>query len=603
MTTPTCDICTEKFNRTTRVKISCPYCEFDACRDCCQRYILQENVPKCMNNACDKDWTRQFLRSSFTQVFMMRDYKKHREEVLFNNERALLPATQPLVENDIKKENISEQINAKREQIRIYANQINELQHDYNRCVTNRENVERANFIRACPVDDCRGFLSTQWKCGICANWTCPTCHEIKGQDRDAEHTCNPDNIATARLLATDTKPCPKCATGIFKIDGCFAKNTPVMLWDGMPILSQYISVGDILVGDDGRPRTVQEVYSGEDQLYEIQQQIGIDYTVNSKHTLVFAIDNLYEIVEVKIEDFIQWDDDVKSLCYGIRKNESFYHYTMRSLGLPNALQTRHESTVHLSMDTFRIVPKSRGRYYGWRVDGNNRFLLGDGTVVRNCDQMWCTQCHTAFSWRTGRIENVIHNPHYYEWMRRTNNGAVPRTRGDNPCAVQEINHYLVTQMRNVLLIKKPRDAPLLASFNEHGIKLSEISRAVIHMRYVEIPRFAYDHLLNNQVLRVRYMRNQITEEKFKTIVQQMDKKHQKNREIHQILQMVHDATTDIILRFHQEILKSDWNYSFDTINEVDRILEYANECFREISATYNSRCMQLSPLLNLHTI
>jgi hypothetical protein len=51
---------------------------------------------------------------------------------------------------------------------------------------------------------------------------------------------------------------------------------------------------------------------------------------------------------------------------------------------------------------------------------------------IDGCDQMWCVECKTAFSWKSGNIVNgAIHNPHYYEFLRKTQ-GFVPRA--DNPC-------------------------------------------------------------------------------------------------------------------------------------------------------------------------
>ena len=61
---------------------------------------------------------------------------------------------------------------------------------------------------------------------------------------------------------------------------------------------------------------------------------------------------------------------------------------------------------------------------------------------------MWCTDCHTAFSWTTGMAVNgVIHNPHYYEYLRNSNNGVAPRNIGDVPCG--GIPHY--TQFERVV--------------------------------------------------------------------------------------------------------------------------------------------------------
>ena len=89
------------------------------------------------------------------------------------------------------------------------------------RIVGRHVEMEKRAFVRACPHDACKGFLSTAWKCGLCENWTCPTCHEVKGPEKDAAHTCDPNNVATAELLARDSRNCPKCAAGIFKINGC----------------------------------------------------------------------------------------------------------------------------------------------------------------------------------------------------------------------------------------------------------------------------------------------------------------------------------------------------------------------------------------------
>ena len=55
---------------------------------------------------------------------------------------------------------------------------------------------------------------------------------------------------------------------------------------------------------------------------------------------------------------------------------------------------------------------------------------------IEGCSQMWCTGCHTAFDWNTGRKVSTqgLHNPHWFEYQRTLNGGATPRTPGDVPC-------------------------------------------------------------------------------------------------------------------------------------------------------------------------
>ena len=85
----------------------------------------------------------------------------------------------------------------------------------------NPETVRR-EFLMRCPAEDCRGFLSTAYKCGVCDKKTCSDCLELLPSEADVTaHTCNPQSVESAKAIKKETRPCPKCGSRIFKIDGC----------------------------------------------------------------------------------------------------------------------------------------------------------------------------------------------------------------------------------------------------------------------------------------------------------------------------------------------------------------------------------------------
>ena len=262
MTTSTsnCLICDEKFNKRRNQPIQCEFCNFEACMNCCETYLKTSLRAKCMNNSCDKEWTNKFIRKCFTDKFISGELKAHRESILFDREIALLPETQPFVEYilntekqvctlmneliELRKnigtddESIEEYIkNVKAMELRI--SKMNDRLFSLKQRISKRrqvilptqEEIEAnedlivpkrnsvRNYTRNCLSETCHGFLNNQWKCGICSTQFCKDCHEIKSVTDT--HSCNPETVATVSLMRTDTKPCPNCHFGIFKIDGC----------------------------------------------------------------------------------------------------------------------------------------------------------------------------------------------------------------------------------------------------------------------------------------------------------------------------------------------------------------------------------------------
>ena len=221
----TCNICVEKYNKSTRCEIKCNFCDFSHCRTCFQKYLLEKNEPFCMN--CKKIFTNDFIFQNCTNSFITKDLKKHREDVLLNQQKSFMPATQVYVVFEKDKERLRENIKViETEKLAIIhelnrkQSKINELQHRINTLgVANPVVVEteRKKFIRKCPMTDCRGFLNQQWNCGTCESKICNKCNEEKLDN----HECDPGNVANMELLNKDTKPCPECGTMIFRISGC----------------------------------------------------------------------------------------------------------------------------------------------------------------------------------------------------------------------------------------------------------------------------------------------------------------------------------------------------------------------------------------------
>jgi len=561
-----------------------------------------------MNTECGREWTRQHIHELFPATFINKKLRERREHVLFEQERALMPATQHLVENAIKRRKYQEEINTLQKRIDALVVERNEIYRRY-QDVGRTTTTERAEFVRACPDQNCRGFLSTQWKCGVCEKWSCPDCHEIKGFTRDAAHVCNPDTLATARLLANDTKPCPNCRTGIFKIDGCFGENVPILLWSREVKLSQDIVVGDILVGDDGTPRRVQRTVIGEDQLYEVQQDEAENYIVSSKHKLVlkygpaceYISDELYDafdsedVVEINVDDYMNLSNTDKHMLSGYKpENLDEIQSVLSKTGNPFS-----HLYLGTTMTPIAVVKLGRGRYYGWEVDSNHRFLLGDYTVVRNCDQMWCTQCHTAFNWRTGRVEQVVHNPHYFEWLRRNGN-AIPRNPGDIPCQ-QDLTHRTYQSLRNWLSLNYETH-PLCVSTID---SLTILIRNAIHLRLTILPRYIPENRAQrNENLRVQYMLNNISEEDFKTTLQRNEKKFNKHQEMYHVLQVLSNTITEIIFRFQTRLTNLEpLDEILPVLDEIKVIMDYVNTCLRDIGKAYSCKILCFSENIEMRTV
>lgn len=195
---------------------------------------------------------------------------------------------------------------------------------------------------------------------------------------------------------------------------------------------------------------------------------------------------------------------------------------------------------------------------------------------ISGCDQMYCTYCHTAFSWRTGLIESKrIHNPHYYEY-KRSQNIPLPREPEDI-CEDGLVNYDLLLTKLDILYGKPHKNK--LFSF---------IHRSIGHIRELLYDRYR-DRFIpdENFDLRVRFLENNLTLERFHTILKRRDKRKQKNQTVRLILEMYCDTANTLLKNILTYQDKSMLQIFF---TEMEALRNYTNSILEETKKRFKTK-------------
>lgn len=581
-------------------------CGYELHVECAQECLLHSNrEAHCIG--CDKGWDLEFQYENLGRSFVNGKYRKHRANVLLEKEKSKLPEAQQIIEREKKIKEMEELIKRKRdEEGEAYAEYMDKQRETYLLCCQKNDllHSERTKTVfngRKCPKEECVGFLSSGYKCPLCETRVCSKCFAIKSGKKDDEHTCVEEDIQSAELIKKETRGCPKCHTRIYKIEGCFDGETPVLLWGGTSKEVKNIVVGDELVGDDGTTRTVQKTFQGEDEMFKVIQQNAGNYTVSSFHTLVLEA-HPHKIVTKLGERFEAHHFDTKKLTFKHRifeanddavtfvntiQEDNIVEITVRDYlklskrtkeglyGVQWCDKNGTEQRVGYKRTRIAVESVGKGHYYGFTINKNHRFVGNDFTIFRNCDQMFCTRCHAAFSWTSGNIvHGVIHNPHFFEWARQNNGGDRVRNPGEVVCGGLPSYNSLFAIVNDFRCIAQ----------------ITDIYRGAGHIQELIINslRRKVQREDDNDDIRVKFLKKELDEKSLASLAIRRDTARQKALAMLHIAELYITVVTENLNMIVDSIY--DEENTNEAINTIEKARVFCNEQFCRVADNFKTK-------------
>jgi hypothetical protein len=194
---------------------------------------------------------------------------------------------------------------------------------------------------------------------------------------------------------------------------------------------------------------------------------------------------------------------------------------------------------------------------------------------IDGCDQIFCTQCHTAFSWRTGRIETGrIHNPHYFQWIR-TRHVQVPREAGDVPCggfpSFQTLERKMIEL--NVCI--------------SHIIYVREVLNFGKFIQTKEVPKCPVwtgrDKAMD--LHSIQYLAGELSEKRWKKMLYD----HEVNREVNTEKRLLYDMLLAVLIDYMNYVLLMNTSEELaNMLSELEEFRTYYNTCIDSLKTSFS---------------